>query len=71
LILTSSNADYLTAQQVSFSGLERDQIYTFNLHVFDRAGNIRIVTGDVVRTNLGAIVSHIYIVPGADEAVLS
>ncbi len=70
-LITGSSAEYLTAQQVNFIGVERDQLYTFTLNVFDRAGNTRSVTGDVMRTNLWQMISHTYIVPVADETVLS
>ncbi|MCX6824269.1 MAG: hypothetical protein NT085_04020 [candidate division SR1 bacterium] len=69
--LTGMSADYLTAQQLSFSGVTRDQLYSFTLDIFDRAGNSRAVTGDFMRTSLGQIISNVYVTPIATEAVLS
>ena len=69
--ITGASADYLTAQQLSFSWIERDQLYTFTLDAFDRAGNNRSMTGEFMRTNLWQIVSNISLVPVADESVIS
>ncbi len=55
--------EYLTAQQLSFSWIARDQLYTFALQIFDRVGNARSLTGDFTWTNLWTIVSHVYFVP--------
>lgn len=70
-LVSDSNVQYLTVHHISLSWVIRDQMYVFNLNVFDRAGNSRSVTGDVMQTNLWVIVSHVYIVPVVDEAVLS
>lgn len=69
--ITGASAEYLTAQQVSFSWIQRDQLYIFNLNVFDRAGNSRSVTGNFIRTNLWLITSNVSIVPIAAENVVS
>ncbi len=69
--VSGASADYLTAQQLNFSWLERDQLYSFTLDIFDRADNSRAVTGDFMRTNLWQIISHVYIVPMTTEVALS
>jgi len=61
--LSGSSADYLTAQQFTFSWLETAQTYIFTMNVYDRAGNSRLVTGDVLQTSLWTILSHTFIVP--------
>ena len=61
--ITGSSADYLTAQQFNFSWIEIAQTYLFTMTVYDRAGNSRSVTGDVLQTNLWTILSHVYLVP--------
>lgn len=66
-----SNTHYLTAHHISFSGVARDQLYTFTLNVMDPASNVRSITGDFVWTNLGQIISHVYIVPAAEESLLT
>ncbi len=63
ILFTGSSIEYLTGQQVIFTGLEKDQAYVFNLNIFDRAGNIRVVTGDFMLTSLGNIASNIYLLP--------
>jgi len=70
-LVTGSSSEYLTAQRLIFSWIQRDQLYTFALSVYDRAGNSRAVTGDFLYTNLWVITSHVYITPVTDEAVLS
>jgi len=70
-IITGASADYLTAQQLSFSGVTRDQLYSFTLDIFDRAWNSRAVTGNFMRTSLWQVISNVYIAPIASEAVLS
>lgn len=62
-VLSGFNASYLTAQQFIFSGIERDQLYTFAMNVYDAAGNVRSLTGDILQTALGTLLSHAYIVP--------
>lgn len=37
----------------------------------DPASNVRSITGDFVWTNLGQIISHVYIVPAAEESLLT
>lgn len=64
-------ASYLTAQKLSFGTLEATTIYTFDLDIFDRAGNIRQATGDVKWTSTWAIVSHISLIYGEDETDLN
>ncbi len=66
-----NTGNYLTAHYMYFSWLLRDQLYQFNLYVYDKAGNTRSVTGDVVRTNLWVIISHVFIAPIVDGLVLS
>lgn len=70
-ILTSTTPNYLTAQQIDFSWLERGQLYLFTLHVFDRAGNTTMVTGDLVQTTLWTIISHTYVVPVSGTGVVA
>gem|GEM_PF-3378953 len=50
--MSGLSAEYLTAQYLGFSGIERDTLYTFAVSIFDRAGNTRSLTGNVMRTNL-------------------
>lgn len=70
-LVTGANPSYLTAHQLNFSWIERSQIYTFHLNTFDRAGNSRLLTGDVLRTTSWMVVSHIYFVPWTSAVVLS
>ena len=61
--ISGSSAVYLTGQQFNFSWIEIAQTYLFTMNVYDRAGNSRSVTGDVLQTTLWTILSHVYIVP--------
>ncbi len=69
--LTWTNASYLTAHQLDFGGIQRDQLYNYTLDVTDQVGNMRAITGDFMWTTLGQIVSHVYIVPIISDAVLT
>ncbi len=71
VIATGGSTEYLTAHNLLFSWIEKDQIYTFSVNMFDRAGNLRSVTGDVLRMTSWQIISTIYIVPVTNESVLS
>jgi len=71
LTITGASADYLTAQQLSFSWVIRDQLYLFTLDIFDRAWNSRAVTGNFMRTSLWQVISNVYLVPIVSEEVLS
>ena len=62
-LVSGFNVEYLTAQQFMFSWIESAQIYMFTMDIYDRAGNMREVTGDVLQTTLWTILSHIYIIP--------
>ncbi len=68
-LLSGSTINYLTAQQLLFSWLARNQLYPFSLDVFDRAGNTRSITGDFLQTTLWTILSHIYFVPVTSTAL--
>lgn len=54
-----------------FNNIQRDFLYTYTIDIMDNAGNQRSVTGDFMRTNLGQIVSHVYVVPIVDMDELS
>lgn len=71
IILSGMTSDYLTSQNLTLSWIERNQSYMFSLNVFDRAGNSRSVTWDLVQTNLWTLLSHVYISAVASESVLS
>jgi len=69
--MSGLSAEYLTAQYLGFSGIERDTLYTFAVSIFDRAGNTRSLTGNVMRTNLWQIISTISLAPLITESVLT
>lgn len=68
-MFTGAGSEYLTAHHLSFSWITMDELYTFDLNVFDRAGNARMVTGDFLQTNGWAILSHITVVPVSGDVV--
>ena len=70
-VMTGGSSEYLTAHQLNFLWIARDILYTFTLNTFDRAGNTRAATGDMMRTSTWNIVSHVYIVPVVGETVLT
>ncbi len=71
VLFSTSGAAYLTAQQMIFSGVERDQSYMFNLTLMDRAGNSKLVTGNVLRTHGGTITSTINYMPTPSVTIVS
>lgn len=70
-LMTGATQQYLTAQHILFSWIERDQLYIFRAYFFDIAGNSRSITGDFMRTNLWQIRSHISLAPITNEVALS
>lgn len=67
----STWSDYLTAQKLLFGTLDANTLYTFTLKLFDRAGNIRKATWDVMWTSTGTLVSHYRFVYTDDEDELN
>ena len=68
---SGKNTSYLTAHQALFTWIERNQLYAFTLDVIDQAGNSRAVTWEVTWTNLGKIVSTIFVVPATGDQLLT
>ena len=68
---SGANADYLTAQQLNFSWIENDQTYLFTINIYDRAGNLSIVTGDFLQATDWTIIFHVYLVSPINTEVLT
>jgi len=68
--VSGSVVEYLTSHQIYFDDMVLDQLYIFTLSIRDRAGNTRSVTGDIMKTSTGQLISHIYIVPLSTEEVI-